>query len=173
MIAPGMSCTAMPGFRSSAGRPGCWSTVPLVEPRSVATADAVVGARARADLEVGRGDLLVRARHGDQPRLLGGGEPAGLRRPADDDRPVDVDDLAAGEHEPGDRLREHVRCGRLPGMPGWLRASSSGSQLPAWVCPSWPASAGSCGFVGGSSVSGVSAPTAGSGSRLGLGRGSG
>ena len=87
---------------------------------------AVVGAGAGPDLEVGRGDLLVRARDADQPRLLGGGEPPGLGRPTDDDRAVDLDDLAAGEDQPRDR-RARARRGRgWPGMPGWLRAKSPG-----------------------------------------------
>ena len=83
MTAPGSSCTAMPGCRSSSASPGWVSTVPLVEPRSVTTALPWSAPEPGTDLEVGRGDLLVRAGHGDQSGLVGRGEAARLRRPAD------------------------------------------------------------------------------------------
>ena len=71
-------------------------------------ADAVVGARARADLEVGRGDLLVRAGHRHDVRLLGVGEAARLGRAADQHGAVDGDHVAGGEDQAGHRLRDHV-----------------------------------------------------------------
>ena len=105
MIAPGMSCTATPGWRSSGGRPGCWSTVPLVEPRSVTTADPwsapAPGRISRWVEEIswwGLGTVTSRGCSVD-------GEAARLGRAADDHRAVDVDDLAAGERQPRDRAR--------------------------------------------------------------------
>ena len=134
-IAPGISDTAMPACRSSGGSPGCTSTVPLVEPRSVTTALPWSAPGAGADLEVRGGDLVVGAGHGDQVGLVAGGELAGLGGPADDDRAVHLDHLAGGEHQPGDRARHDGR--RRPpgrGCPGRTNASAAG---PTVVCPSW------------------------------------
>ena len=103
MMAPGISCTAIPGCRSSGGRPGCTSTVPLVEPRSVTTAMPWSAPEPGRISRWVDGDLLVGARHRDQSRLLVRGEPTRLGCASDQDHPVDVDHLAAGEDQPGDR----------------------------------------------------------------------
>ncbi len=116
-IAPGISCTVMPGWRSSGGRPGWTSTVPLVEPEVGDHRGAVVGAGPGSHLEVGGGDLVVGAGHADQVGLLGRGEPAGLGGAADQDHPVDLDALAAGEDQLGHGAGD-ARRGRLPGDPG-------------------------------------------------------
>ncbi len=153
MIAPGISWTAIPGCRSSGGRPGWTRTVPLVEPRSVTTAEPWSAPGARPDLQVGRGDLLVGAGHGHQPRLLGRGEAPGLRGAADEHGPVDLDGLAAGEHQPGDRAGDHARRRRLPGDAGRLaydgRVPAAGPGHPVVVVVAGAASAGASGGAGG------------------------
>ena len=84
MIAPGISWTAMPGCRSSGGEAGLDQDRPVGRAEVGDDGGAVVGARARTHLQVGRGDLLVGARHGDQPAAARRAEAAGLRCPADE-----------------------------------------------------------------------------------------
>ena len=110
----------MPGWRSSGGRPGWTSTRAVGRAEVGDDGGAVVGAGTGPHLEVGGGDLVVRARHGDEVGLVGRGEPPCLGRAPDQDHPVDLDDLAAGEHQPGDRAGDAGRR-RLPGDAGLRR----------------------------------------------------
>src|SRR5690606_34550510 len=71
-------------------------------------------------LEVGGGDLRVRARHGDQSGLVGGGETTRLGGSPDQHRPVHLDVLAVGEDQPGDRPCRDAGRLRLAGDAGVL-----------------------------------------------------
>ena len=104
MSAPGSSWTAIARAGGPRGpRPG-WTSDGAVGRAQVGDdRGPVVGAGAGPHLDVGRGDLVVRARHGDQPRLLGRSAAcASGARPISVD-PVDVDGLAAADDQAGDR----------------------------------------------------------------------
>ena len=116
MVAPGISWTAMPGRRSSAGRPGWTTTVPLVEPRSVTTAEPwsapVPGRISRWVEEIswcGLGTVTSRV-CSSSPYATG------IGRAADHDGAVDVDDLAAGEDQPGDAVLAGAGGSSYPGV---------------------------------------------------------
>ena len=160
----------MPGWRSSGGRPGCDEHGAVGRAQVGDHGRAVVGAGARADLQVGRGDLLVRAGHGDQPRLLGRGEPARLAAPGRPRPPGRRRRPRRWRRQPGDRRASTSGAGGWPGMPGGC-GRRVGSQVPA--CgqtvvvgpPRRPAPAGSVGDR-------VAAPARGSGAGERLGSGS-
>ena len=80
---------------------------------------------------------MVGAGHGDQVGLVGGGEPARLGGAADQDRPVDLDGLAAGEDQPGHGAGD-ARRGRLPGDAGLRPARTArGRWRRRGSWPSW------------------------------------
>ena len=151
ITAPGRRATGTPGWRSSGGEAG------LHEHGAVGRAEvgddraAVVGPGARADLDVRGGDLLLGAGHRDQPRLLVEREPARLGRPAHHDHAVDLDRLAGGDQQPGDRAGSPRGPAPGRGCPGG--AGGPDVHPPAWVRPSWSAAvsavAGYGGLVGG------------------------
>ena len=123
----------MPGLSSSGPRPGCTSTVPLVEPMSVTTALPWSAPDARPDLDVGGGDLVKRALHRHQSRLLGGGEAAGFGGAADQHHAVDVDGLAVGDDQLGDRADDAGRL-RLTGDARLLPREARRGRGRSWSC---------------------------------------
>ena len=135
-IAPGISWTAMPGWRSSGGEAGLDQHGAVGRAEVGDDGGAVVGAGARPHLEVGGGDLLVRAGHGDQrgaARSRGSAAPRARGRSARARSTSTVWPLEKTRRATG---RVMLGAGWLPGDAGLLRSELCGSW-PARVMPSW------------------------------------